>query len=249
MCAPCFVGQHSDISRRVNKYITRKRAALVLRNTRSTPFIPAETAAMTNHSTAGSWHASDDVVRLLHNETTTAAAAAAAAAESSAATATVTVASAAAASAHRSSRATVAAIIAGFAGGTDDDDDDAPTTGWPLPPAGYSDGDPLEFNQTADDADSAVEQVQLNLDTGSNFMLLLEDFGEYFYSGNNGTDAAAAVTASTAAADAAGMQPNETLLDYVVNCTLQQLENGTIACGPPEESEYFQHYHCTYVSI
>lgn len=228
------------------------------RTNRSAPIVPQApghpvAAAMTNQLTAGSWHASDDVVRLLHNETTTAvaataAAAAAAAAATMAATATATAVTVAAAAHHNIAGPTVAALIAGLVGGADDS-----AAASAMATISYGDGDdPFEFNRTADDGIAGAddgsaggsddEQAKLNYDTGSNFMLLLEDFGEYFYSGTNGTDAAA--TAAGGAADAAGALSNGTLFDYVVNCTLQQLENGTIACGPPEESEYFgQHIH------
>lgn len=188
---------------------------------------------MTNHS--GRWHASDDVVRLLSNDDTTTASVtitvrstvAAIGADAHVRHNATTHATQATATAYVGLAANGAAIGVSTAigggvgsGGRLDDDATAATALWP----NNDTGDPLEFNQTRE------EEFKLSYDTGSNFMLLLEDFGEYFYSGNNGSDAAAA---AAAAAAAGGNGTAVTLFEY--NCTMMQLANGT--CGPPDECE------------
>lgn len=122
-----------------------------------------------------------------------------------------------------------------------------------------------QFNQTtlaAAAADGDPLQRQLNnYDPGSNFMLLLEDFSEYFYSGTNDTLSSFSLSSSSASsssasatslllADAANGTAVTTLVDfYPVNCSisigsssgggfeLMHLANGTM-CGTPIESEY-----------
>lgn len=83
----------------------------------------------------------------------------------------------------------------------------------------YENGTSTEFleindaNQAYDDSNN--DSAKLSYESGSNFMLLLEDFGEYFYNYN-------------------GSDFNSTLNEYQANCSLS---NRT--CEDVNASEYF----------
>ena len=70
-----------------------------------------------------------------------------------------------------------------------------------------------DANQAYDDSNN--DSAKLSYESGSNFMLLLEDFGEYFYNYN-------------------GSDFNSTLNEYQANCSLS---NRT--CEDVNASEYF----------
>lgn len=70
------------------------------------------------------------------------------------------------------------------------------------------------------DLDASERDVELNFRGGSNFMLLLEDFGEYFYNFNGTTDASGGVSGAGAETALGAFGNFSGNYDPLANCSL-----------------------------